>query len=163
MFDYLATATNELGSYAWTFLILQGVALLAGIYLLAINKDPHPVRGPLLQRLGIALAVFGSLGVLFGVARPLNLGPLTLRWWFYGLAIVELLFAAYVFYFARSVYPERMAEYRASTRSRRPGTRPTPRPGATPASNGTPITPAPPRPEAMTSRRAARRERKRRR
>jgi bacteriorhodopsin len=161
MFEYLATQTTRLGSLGWLFVVIQVAALLAGLYLLFLQTDPHPVRGPLLKRLGYLLGGLGALGLLLAIGRVINLGPLTYRWWFYALAIVEILAAAYVLYYQRNVYPAQMAAYRAS--ARRGQGRPVVRgSNAAPRANGVAAAPPPPRPESITSRRESRRERKRR-
>jgi hypothetical protein len=159
MFEYLATQTTQLGSLGWLFVIAQVAALLGGIYLIWLQVDPHPVRGPLLKRLGYLLVALGAVGVFLGAARLLNLGPLTFRWWLYLMALVELAAAAYVVYYQRTIYPRQMAAYRSSAR---PGARSGARPSVAAPRNGAGGVPPQPRPEPTTSRRESRRERKRR-
>lgn len=165
MLDYLATSTNELGRLGWTFFSLQVLLLLAGVYLLLAVRDVHPVRAPLWKQLGIGLAVLGAVGIFLGIARLVNLGPLTLRWWFYLLALIEALAIGYAVYYQRVIYPQQMTTYRANSRGgRRPGPRPANSRSTAAARNGNeaPVAPSMPRPEGTTGRRSSRRDRKRR-
>jgi hypothetical protein len=157
---YLTTPTSEFGGLGWGFLVVESVAALAGLYLGFLRSDAHPVRGAALRRLGIALLVLGALGVLFSVLWLAAVEPFAMPIWLYGVVVAELGLAAYALFYWRARYPAQRAAYEQSTRragARRSSVRPTP---ALQTSDNGDLASAT-RPPA-SSRRGARRDRKRR-
>jgi hypothetical protein len=158
---YLTTPTGAFGGLAWAFFVVEAVAALAGIYLVFLRQDTHPIRGAALRRLGLALLVLGGLGVLFGALRLAAVGPFTMPIWFYLVALLEVVLAAYALYYGLTNYPAQMADYEQSTRSA--GSRRVARPQPALQTNGNGgVAYSAPRPAATTGRRDARRDRKRR-
>ena len=167
---YLATASNQFGPFAWLFFALQLAAALGGLYILYVRTDTNAVRRSLWRQLGIGLLVVGGIGLLLGVLRLADVPIFNQRYWFYIELLLEVILAAYVFYYARTTYPRLIAASQAS-RSRpspvrrgnapdRPA-RPIPtQTGSTGTStNGVPTMS---RPVATGTRRTSRRDRKRR-
>ncbi len=108
--DYIMAASAVLGPFAWAFLILQAVGVGAGLYLVFIRSDRNTVRKTLLDRLGLILISVGGIGVLLGVLRANGIAVFDQRYWFYLLLLVELVLAGYGIYYARTIYPQRVAE-----------------------------------------------------
>ncbi|HEU5100838.1 MAG TPA: hypothetical protein VFU22_17535, partial [Roseiflexaceae bacterium] len=113
-----------------------------------------------LRLLGYALLALGVVGSLFAVLR-LAVGTVwSMPIWFTIVTVLDLVLIAYALYYALSVYPARQAALTQSSRSRSPqrGGRPQPTLQSN-GSNGSPY--SAPRPIATTTRREARRDRKR--
>lgn len=151
-FTYLTTSSPQLGTLGWLFFIGQVLIAAAGAYLAFAHSERNMARAAFMRQLGIALLIVGGVGVALGVLRMLNVPVLNQHLWFYVQLLIELGVAGYVFYYMRSVLPglERAAV----------GRRPAPRGNRSISDVQT--TPAAPRPPATTSRRDARRDRKRR-
>lgn len=150
---YLTMASPQFGTLAWLFFIGQIVAVGAGAYLYFVHTERNAARQTFMRQLAIALMIVGGVGIVLGVLRMLNVPVLNQRYWFYIQLVVELGIAGYVFYYTRSVLPELAKQ--ASRNPVRPA-----RPAVRAVSE--PTVPPPPRPIPTTSRREARRERKRR-
>ncbi len=147
---YLTTASPQLGSLGWIFFLTQLFGLAAGAYLVFVHSERNLARKTFMRQLGIALLVLGGVGVVMGALRMLNVPVLNQRLWFWVQAFVQLGVAGYVFYYMRSVLPE-LEKTAAGRRQRSVGTR----------QISTDPTPATPRPVATTTRRDARRDKKR--
>lgn len=175
--NYLSTASAAFGPFAWIFFSLQLATALGGLYILYVRSDNNAVRRGLWRQLGSALLITGGVGLLLGVLRLANVPVLNQRYWFYIQLLVELVLAAYVFYYARTSYPRLLAESQARGRNapvRRgsapgaartvasPRTPAAPRSSAAQPSQGGPTVPTIGRPAAASGRRESRRERKRR-
>lgn len=153
-FSYWTTAAPQFGPLAWIFFIVQILGVGAGAYLYFAHTERNPARQTFLRQLGITLMILGSVGVVLGVLRMLDVPTMNQRLWFWIQAVVELGVAGYVVYYMRAVLPA--LERSASARGGKAGSSRAARPvgGANP-------TPATPRPVATTGRRDARRDRKR--
>jgi hypothetical protein len=151
---YLTTAAPVLGPLAWAFFVLQLLALGAGAYLFFMHTERNPARHTFVRQLATALLILGVVGVLLAVLRMMNVPVLNQHLWFWLQGLLELAVAAYVIYYVQRVLP---GLERASAGRARPGAvRSSPRSIA-----GNSAVPAPPRPVPTTSRRDARRDRKR--
>ncbi|MFV9507912.1 MAG: hypothetical protein AB4911_25470 [Oscillochloridaceae bacterium umkhey_bin13] len=155
MLSYLTTPAPQLGALAWTFFIGQILAVAAGAYLVFRHTERNPARHTFMRQLGYAAMILGGVGILFGVVRLLNVPTLNMPLWFWVQAVVELGVVIYVIYYMRSVLPNLEREARARGIKNPAPARPT-----RSLANGE-TTPAEPRPVATTSRREARRDRKR--
>jgi hypothetical protein len=149
---YLTTAAPVFGPLAWVFFMGQILAVGAGAYLLLMHTERNPARHTFMRQLAVALLILGGVGVLLGALRLLNLPVLNQHLWFWIQLLVELGVGAYVLYRYLRVLPglERASAGRA---------RSAPRPGSRSIAGD--AVPAPPRPIPTTSRRDARRDRKR--
>ncbi|NJM06438.1 hypothetical protein HC891_09960 [Candidatus Gracilibacteria bacterium] len=157
--DYFVTPAPYLGGYGWAFFILQAVAAAIGVYCAFFFEDNIPVRAAFARRIGYVLLIAGLVGVTLGILRLLNVPVLNQRFWFYALLLAEIGAGFYIYNFARTTYAGQMAEYKANSskgRQRQPQRALT----TQPVNPGVP--PSEPRPMATTSRRDARRDRKRR-
>ena len=155
---YLTTYSTTFGAPEMIFLIAHAAIALVGIYYAFIARDADPIRGTALRLLGYGLLVLGAVGTLLAVLR-LAVGDLfSMPIWLTIVTVLDLALIIYALYYAQSVYPARRALLAQSSRSRsapRSGGRPQP----TLPSNGTPY--GAPRQVATTTRRGARRDRKR--
>jgi uncharacterized membrane protein YfcA len=149
MFDYFTRvlASEELfGSYAWFYFVLQIVTAALGAYFIWLHTERSQVWRAFYRRLGMFMIGFGAVGTILGSLRLAAIAPFNLRLWFYLLLILEIAAIAYAVYYVRNVMPEKIREARM-----RPQV--TARPAA--------AVPAEPKAIAITSRRDARRDRKR--
>jgi hypothetical protein len=151
--SYLTTAAPTFGPLAWLFFIGQILGVGAGAYLYWVHTERNGARLTFMRQLGVALMILGGVGVLLGVLRLLNVPFFNQRLLFWIQLLVELGVAGYVYYYMRSVLPG--LEKSALAKGRQGGAPRPPR--AVPAD----AAPATPRPVATTSRRDARRDRKR--
>jgi hypothetical protein len=79
-----------------------------------VRRDSNLVRKVSLQWLGTALVVAGGIGVMLAMLRLSAIAPFTQRYWFYLLLALEIALAGYVTYYARMVYPKRLANSQTS-------------------------------------------------
>jgi hypothetical protein len=139
------------GTLAWIFFLLQLIGVGAGAYLVYAHTERNAARHAFMRQLGIALLVLGGVSLLAAVLRLAGVPVISQRLWLWILLLVELGSAGYIYYYMRSVLPE-LEKAQAGKR----GTRP-----AQIRATATEAAPAAPRPVATTSRREARRDRKR--
>lgn len=154
---YLTTSSPQLGSFGWSFFIAQILGLAAGAYLVYLHTERNAARAAFMRQLGIALMIIGGVGVALGALRMLNVPVLNQHLWFWIQALVELGIAGYVIYYMRSVLPG----LEKAAAGRRPSAT-SPRGLRNVSASTIETTPRAPRPLATTSRRDARRDRKRR-
>lgn len=164
MMSYFTTPTTDFGILAWAFLAAQIIIAGVGVFLAFIRTDRHPLRGPLLRRLGYAMVALGVVGIIVASLRLGQLFPFTARYWFYLVALFEGVLALYALYYQRRVYPER-ARALAQQRSPRRVPAATPGPRTVAPQRQQSQAPAPTNGEELrpvSSRRGSRRDRKRR-
>jgi hypothetical protein len=159
---YLTTYTADFGTLEWVFFIAQIAVAVAAIYLAFLRADRNPLQRESLQRLGYALLALGGLGILAGGLRLAAVELFTMPIWFTIVTILEAVLVVYALYYALSIYPARQAALAEANRNRG-ARRGAPRPQAALQSNGTShaVSYGEERPVASTSRREARRDRKR--
>ncbi len=165
--SYFITPNPDFGALEWVFFIAQFVVAITGAYLTFMHSDTNPVRGPALRRLGYAMLILGLIGAIIGALRRSAIEPFTAPYWMTMITVLSVALIIYAIYYARSVYPGRLAAWEASQRGRgaRAAARPQPtqrtavREGAG-RDEKVPTNGAAPRPSS--GRRAARREHKRR-
>jgi hypothetical protein len=138
------------GTLAWIFFLLQLIGVGAGAYLVYAHTERNLARHTFMRQLGIALLVLGGVGLLAAALRLVGVPVISQRLWLWILLLVDLAAAGYIYYYMRSVLPE-LEKAQAGKRPVRPA-----------QVRGTPseAAPATPRPVAITGRRDARRERK---
>jgi hypothetical protein len=149
MFDYFTKAlgSEELfGSYAWFYFVLQILAAAFGVYFIWMHTERSQVWRAFYRRLGVFMLVLGAVGVVVGSLRLAAVAPFNLRIWFYLLFLIQVGAIGYAVHYVRNVMPARIRE--ARTRPQVPV-------------RTAPVVQAEPKPEAITSRRDARRDRKR--
>jgi hypothetical protein len=158
---YLTTYATTFGAPEITFFVAHIALVLAGAYYAFMARSSSPLRAESLRMLGYGLLVLGVAGTLFAVLRLAVDSVWSMPIWFTIVTVLDLALIAYALYYALSVYPARQAELAQASRSRgsqRAGSRSP----ATLQSNGTNGTPySSPRPIPTTTRRVARRDRKR--
>lgn len=161
---YLVEASSGLGWLAILFLVLQVALVGTGLSFMLRIQEIASLQRTLLRRLGILMVSCGGVGMLLFLLRVADIAPFTQRYWLYLLLLVEVACAAYVFYYARMIYPAQKAQQVAQgKRSRTTSRTSTAIPqqhqngtqaGSTTTSTGESL-------EPMRTRRTARRERKR--
>lgn len=159
---YLTTFTSDFGALEWVCFVAQIALLVAGVYLVFLRAEPHPVRRAASRNLGYALLAVGALGTLFGALRLAPVQLFTMPIWLTIVTVLEVVLLGYALYELISALPARVSAYDDANRgkgARRNVGRPQPALQAN-GSNGT-STFSEPRPVATTTRREARRDRKR--
>jgi hypothetical protein len=121
---YFTTPTTTFGPAEWVFFAASIAVALAGLYYAFLNRDRSVPRGTSLRQLGYALLATGVIGVLVGTLRlaGIALAP----FWFTIVTLLFLVVAVYAFYYALTVYPQRVAAAQAASRGRAGGARPSP-------------------------------------
>lgn len=159
---YLTTFTAEFGALEWLYMVAQIALVVAGAYLVFLRAEPHPIRREASRTLGYALLAVGALGVLFGILRLVPVELFTMPIWFTIATVLEVVLAAYAAYHLFSLLPGRVAAYDEA--NRKSGRRSLGRPQPALQANGVHSTSSigEPRQPAITTRRDARRDRKRR-
>ena len=156
-FSNLTAVAPQLGPLAWIFFLGQIVGVAAGAYLYFVHTERNPARQTFMRQLGIALLILGGVGMLQGILRQLNVPTLNQHLWFWLQTLIELGVAGYVTYYVRNVLPK--LEQSAAPRPGKPGAARVARPAD--GTRAASLPPAPPRPVPTTTRREARRDRKR--
>jgi hypothetical protein len=149
---YLTTAEPTLGSLGWLFFIFQLLGVAAGAYLTFAYTSRNSARYTFMRQLGIALLILCGVGIVLGVLRMLDVPFVNQRLWFWVQAIIQLGVVGYVIYYMRTILPG-LEKAAAGRRPQRPITNN--RQIATEPATDTP------RPVATTTRREARRDKKR--
>ncbi|MBK9942573.1 MAG: hypothetical protein IPP13_13255 [Kouleothrix sp.] len=159
---YLTTFSPAFGALEWVCFIAQIVLVAAGVYLVYLRAEPHPIRRSASRTQGYALLALGAIGILFGALRLAPIELFTMPIWFTIITVLEVVLAAYALYFVLRVLPGQVAAYDEA--NRKGGRRSVARPQQALHSNGANGAGglAAPRPPATTTRRDARRDRKRR-
>jgi hypothetical protein len=164
---YLTTFTTDFGAPEWVFFIAQIALAVAGVYLTFLRVEPHAIRRAISHNLGYALLGLGALGIVLSALRLAPVELFTMPIWFTITTALEAILAIYAVYYILAVLPSRVAAYDETTRGRG-ARRNVGRPvgalrGASLQTNGTHGTSqlSDPRPAATTTRREARRDRKR--
>ena len=159
---YLTTFDPTFGALEWVFLVAQIALAVAGAYLALLRVEPHPIRRLASRNFGYALLGVGALGIVLGALRLAPVQIFTMPIWFTIVTVLEILLAAYALYYTLSVLPGRVAAYDETNRgksARRSVARPQPA-LQTNGAHGTSSF-SEPRQAATTTRRDARRDRKR--
>lgn len=160
---YFIEPNVPFGGISWAMLVVWAITLGVGLYLLRSYRDKNPMRARFLQRVGLIEAILGGVGLALLILKIVNVGVLEWRLWSWLVALAWIGYTAYAAY----VYNTRLPVQMATARPMRTTRAPTGRSGArTYAVSGTsapaePREPRAPRPVATTTRREARREKKR--
>jgi hypothetical protein len=163
--DYFVAPAPSAGSLTWTYLILQIAIGGIGVYLAFFYGDRLAVRQTAVRRLGYAMLAIGLAGAVLGILRMTNVAPFTARFWSLLVLIFEIALGVFAYYYSRTTLPQQIAAAAAASRNVR---RSAARPAAAQRSNlAQPPTerasaPLPEGDAPYSTRREARRERKRR-
>ncbi|HEX6289151.1 MAG TPA: hypothetical protein VFZ66_08160 [Herpetosiphonaceae bacterium] len=157
--NFFIQSDPEFGGVSWATGLFWLVLLATGVYLLTRWRDSNPVRYRFGRQFALVVTVLGVLGLVVLTLNYFQVAPFDIRLWMYLVGLASLGYLGYAMYAYNSKLPAQIAAARParSVRGVSRGAR------AYPA-NGTPTTPRaerPPRPVATTTRREARREKKR--
>ena len=160
---YLTTFDPSFGALEWVFFVAQIALAVAGLYLAFLRVEPHAVRRAASRNFGYALLGVGVVGMLLGALRLAPVEIFTMPVWFTIVTVIEAVLAGYALYYILSVLPGRVAAYDETSRGKS-ARRSVARPQPALQTNGANVTASfgEPRPAATTTRREARRDRKRR-
>lgn len=160
MIQYFTQARPPFGNISWTMLVVWAAALVFGLYLLRSYRDSNPVRLGFARQTGLILSALSGLGLLLLIFKFFQIPVLDWRLWSYLVAFASLGYWGYALYHYNSKLPAQIAASRPTRAVRGPA----PRGGAKVYSSPGTTTPRPPReprPVATTTRREARRDKKR--
>ena len=133
----------------------------AGIYLLTQWHDNNLVRQRFGRRFGLVATVLSAIGLVLLALNFFQVAPFNIRLGTYLLGFLSLGYLAYAVYIYTSRLPAQIAAARPMRTVRGPGTRGNARTYTTNNATAEQRPPRPPRPVATTTRREARRDRKR--
>ena len=148
--------------------LVWAATLAAGVYLLRSYTDRNPLRQRFVRQVGLIECVLAGAGLVLLAFKYFNVPILEWRLWSYLVAVAWLGYTGYAVWFYNSRLPVLIAAASRAGRGQRPqisrGSRPPAGTARTyPANGGTAeAPPRDPRQPATTTRREARRERKRR-
>ena len=150
----------EFGGVSWATGLFWLALVAAGVYLLTQWRESNPARLRFGRQFATVATVLGALGLLFLILNFVQLSPFNIRLWTYLIGFASLGYVGYAAYYYTSKLPAQVAASRPARAVRTTGGR-----GArTYQASNTPAAPRPPReprPVATTTRREARREKKR--
>lgn len=150
----------EFGGVSWATGLFWLVLLGAGVYLLTRWRESNPARQRFGRQFATVGTVLGALGLLLLILNFVQLSPFNIRLWIYLIGFVSLAYVGYAAYFYTSKLPAQAVASRPARSVRGSA----PRGARTYQATGTPAAPRPPReprPVATTTRREARRDKKR--
>lgn len=160
-FRYFVESKLPFGGISYAMLFVWAIALGLGIYMLRSYRASNPVRARFMQQFATILSALSGLGLVLLVLKFFQVPVAEWRLWSYLVALAWLGYLGYTLYVYNTVLPARVAAVKP-TRTGRPASN---RGGAkTYAANGAAPAPRPPReprPVATTTRRDARRDKKR--
>jgi len=165
---YFIESNVPFGSISVFMVLVWAATLAAGLYMLRSFRDRNPLRQRFVQQVGIAECVLAGLGLVLLALKYFNVQIMEWRLWTYLVAVVWLGYTGYAVWFYTSRLPSILAAASRAGRGQRPqitrGARPSSGGARTYTANGGTSEAAPrePRQPATTTRREARRERKRR-
>jgi hypothetical protein len=170
MFDFFTQPDPVFGRISWTMGLVWFATLVLSVYLVTGWRESNAARRRFWRRVAIGTLVIGGLGMLALVLNFYQIPPFNIRAWIYLFSVATLAYWGWAAYFYFKELPSQAAAAaRPTTRAPIHVTRADAQRGAqqgrsTIIANGkAPERPArQPRPEATTSRREARRDRKRR-
>jgi hypothetical protein len=149
----------EFGGVSWATGLFWLALVATGVYLLTQWRESNPARLRFGRQFAIVATVLGALGLLFLILNFVQLSPFNIRLWIYLIGFASLGYTGYAAYYYASKLPAQVAATRPSR-----SVRGTARGAKTYPANTAPTTPRPPReprPIATTTRREARRDKKR--
>lgn len=137
-----------------------------GLYLLRAYTDRNPLRQRFVRQVGLFEAALAGVGLVLLVFKYFNVPVLEWRLWTYLVVLAWLGYTGYAAWFYTSRLPAIIAATSRIGRGQRPqisrGSRPSGNARTYPANGAADASPREPRQPATTTRREARRERKRR-
>ncbi|GAC1565220.1 MAG: hypothetical protein NVS2B7_39420 [Herpetosiphon sp.] len=162
MFDVtnLLKDNQPIGGRSYVVMALWVFGLIVGVYLYQGWREANPVRYRFVQRTGLGVAILSAVGLCVLALRALSVPVMGMPIWGYGVFVVTLGFLAWALYFYTQRLPALLASSKAAVR-RPPVQRNTARSYSMNGTTDPSATPSVPRGVGTTSRREARRERKR--
>lgn len=178
MTQYLFANDPGFGPISWILLLVWTLGLLGGVYLYQSWREANPIRARFVHQTGLGLAIISAAGLIVLALKALGIPVVSQRVWTYVAFGAMLLFLGYALWFSSQRLPRLLEATRAAGRNRvvtRAGGARTygvrnsggssGRSAGRPAQSGGTAgeaSPATPKPVATTTRREARRDKKRR-
>lgn len=157
---YFIESAPPFGNISWTMLVVWAVAAAVGIYLLRSYRDKNPIRLRFVRQVGVITTTLSVVGILLLALKFFNVPVLEWRLWSYLVAFGSLGYWGYALYVYNSKLPALIATTRPVRAVRGPTSR-TMRASQVNSAVPEPREPRAPRPVATTTRREARRDKKR--
>lgn len=164
MFDYFTQPDPVFGRISWTMGLVWLAALVVSVLLLTRWQISNPTYRRFWRRWAIGTLVLGGLGMVALILNGVQVQPFNIRLWIYLFSVLTLAYWGWAAYHYFTQLPKQVATARTYNRPvRATSQRNAPQARATVQNGTAPDQPARvPRPEATTTRREARRDRKRR-
>lgn len=162
MIEYFTQANPSLGNISWTMAVVWVAALAVAVYLLRSYRTSNPVRSRFVRQAATIAAALSVFGIVLLILKFAALPVLSWRLWSYLVAIASLAYWGYAIYRYNQL-PTQVATSRA-VRTSAGSTNRGGRGVRVYQANGAPTPPKEPRaprPVATTTRREARRDKKR--
>ncbi len=161
MIEYFTEARPPFGNISWTMFVVWAAALLFGLYLLRSYRDSNPIRLRFARQTGVVLSALSGLGILLLIFKFFQVPVLEWRLWSYLVAFASLCYWGYALYQYNSRLPAQIAAVRPMRVPRGGAGRGGAKVYSTSGAATAPRPPREPRPVATTTRREARRDKKR--
>lgn len=161
-FRYFVEPNLPFGGVSWAMVVVWAATLAFGVYLLRSYRDANPLRMQFVRQAGLVTTVISGLGLGLLLLKWLNVPVLEWRLWSYLVTLVSIGFAIYAINFYTTKLPTLIAAARPGRATPSRAGRQGARTYNVDASVTEPRAPRPPRPSATTTRREARRDKKRR-
>ncbi|MDP9314999.1 MAG: hypothetical protein M3R24_29715 [Chloroflexota bacterium] len=161
MIEYFTQDPPPFGNISWTMLVVWAAVLVFGLYLLRSYRDSNPIRLRFARQTGLVLSTLSGLGLLLLVFKFFQVPVLDWRLWSYLVAFASLGYWGYALYQYNSKLPAQLAASRPTRVTRGAPSRGGAKVYSTGGAAPTPRPPREPRPVATTTRREARRDKKR--
>ena len=169
MFNSLVSNGHSFGARSWLAVFVWVIVLACGYYLYQMWRERNPVRVQFMQRLGLGMLIASGVGLALMVLRVPDIAVISWPLWSYLAMLGTLAFLGWAAWFYTQKLPALAATSGRQVAGRgapvaRAGTRSSGNSGGGARTYTTPTGPpvrSEPRPVATTTRREARRDRKR--
>ncbi len=159
--QYFIESNVPFGGVSGAMVFVWALALGVGIYLLRSYRDSNPTRVRFMRQAGLITAVLSGIGLVLLILKFLNVPVLEWRLWSWLVALAWLGYTGYAIYAYNTTLPSQIAASRPARVVRGSGARGGSKVYSAPTTPAVPREPREPRPVATTTRRDARRDKKR--
>ena len=159
--QYFIESNVPFGGVSGAMLFVWALALGIGVYLLRSYRDSNPVRARFMRQAGLITAILSGTGLVLLLLKFLNVPVLEWRLWGWLVALAWLGYTGYAIYTYNTTLPAQIAANKPARIVRSSGSGGRSKVYSAPTTPVTPREPREPRPIATTTRREARRDKKR--
>jgi hypothetical protein len=161
MINFFTEPDPVFGGVSYATGIFWLVMLATGVYLLTRWRESNPIRYRFGRQAGLVSIVLSVIGLALLALNAAEVAPFNIRLGIYLMGFISLGYVAYALYTYLSRLPAQVAATKSVRTVRAPGSRSGARTYPANTAPAEPRAPRPPRPVATTTRREARRDKKR--